>query len=306
MGWKLVGKPKSVEVTKKIAEQFATMDPAPSDRPLSPRRLEVYKKIMEAGQFRPVTWASAFCKETGGTYRVNGKHTSTLLAAQVKMPTFYAVIEQYSCDTLEDVARLYSTFDSKMQSRTTKDINVSFAATVPELAEVEISDKNINISVSGMSYAKWMEDYFSIQPAERAELLIEHPKFVLWIHHILGNKFKPREGEVRQTGKHMQRLPVTAAMFLTHQKDASDAETFWTAVRDETGSGPEVPDRRLSKFLLLSISGGGGRSRGSTTKKIVSNREVFVKCLQAWNAWRQDRETVELRYYTDNAVPEVG
>ncbi len=136
MGWKLISKPQTVRVTKKIAKEFAEMDPAPHDRPLSERRLQVYQRIFTDGGFRPCTWAKAICEETNGIYRVNGKHTSTFLSGLETLPEYYVTIEDYQCDTLEDVARLYATFDSKMQSRTASDINMSFAATIPELREL--------------------------------------------------------------------------------------------------------------------------------------------------------------------------
>src|SRR5262252_2702873 len=107
MSWKLIGKPQTVKVTRKLAQEYATMDPPPHERPLSERRLAVYEKLIRQGHFRPVIWATARCKETHGTYRVNGQHTSTLLSGLEDIPEFWAVIERYQCDTLEDVAKLY-------------------------------------------------------------------------------------------------------------------------------------------------------------------------------------------------------
>jgi hypothetical protein len=303
MGWKLVGKPKTVKATMAMAKEFVNMDPAPSDRPLSQRRLEVYTKLWQEGQFRPVVWASATCKETGGTYRVNGKHTSVMVAAQEKIPNdFFVTIERYSCDTLEDVARLYSTFDSKMQSRSTRDINASFAATLPELSEVSVSC--LSLAVSGMSYATWMDPYTQIQSAERAELILEHPKFVVWLHDLIGNQRKAKE-DGRQSAKHLNRAAVAAAMFKTWQKDLDDALIFWLAVRDETGTDRDHPDRRLARFLLNTVRS-DSRQFTQREKKSVSNREMFSKCLQAWNAWRQDKATVTLQFRPDAEMPVVG
>src|SRR4051812_22803639 len=111
MGWKLTGRPKTQKVTKALAKAFVDMEAAPHDRPLSERRLQVYEKLLYMGEFRPVTWASAYCVETGETYRVNGKHTSIMLSGLEVLPDFFVTIEEYECDTLQDVAKLYSTFD---------------------------------------------------------------------------------------------------------------------------------------------------------------------------------------------------
>ena len=51
MSWKLIDRPKTLKVTKTLAKQFCEMEPAPHDRPLSERRLQVYQKLMNQGQF---------------------------------------------------------------------------------------------------------------------------------------------------------------------------------------------------------------------------------------------------------------
>jgi hypothetical protein len=55
--YQLKGKPVTQRVTKKLAAEFAEMDPTPRDRPLSERRLSVYRSLWSKGLFRPCTWA---------------------------------------------------------------------------------------------------------------------------------------------------------------------------------------------------------------------------------------------------------
>lgn len=295
MTWRLLGRPKTQKVTKALATQFAEMDPAPHDRPLSERRLQVYQRLLKDGSFRPVTWASALCVETSGVYRVNGKHTSTMLAGIPTLPDFYVTVEEYECDTLEDVARLYATFDSKLMSRTTRDINLSFAATVNEL--IDISDKTINIAVSGMAYHIYGLQWSKTQPAERAELLLEHSDFVVWLGDgILGT---PND---RATGYWLFRQPVVAAMFATWSKAKAASTEFWKAVREETGPKPDLPDRKIAKYLSTHALGTGS-NKGPTVRR-ADHREMYVKCLHAWNAWRR-KETTNLNYYPTADVPAV-
>lgn len=295
--WKLKDKPRTLRVTKALATEYANMDPAPRDRPLSERRLQVYQRIFSQGSFRPVTWAKAECVETGGTYRVNGKHTSILLSGLPSpLPEFYVTIETYQCETLDDVARLYATFDSRTQSRTTSDINLSFAGTVPNLAELPA--KSINVAVSGMSYHIHGESWGSIPPPERAELLLEHCDFVLWFHSIMT---PPEYEEEHRNSRHMQRQAVAAAMMGTWQKSQSDSTKFWMAVRNETGDKPTLPDRKLARYLLtVSVNKGPG----SKKIKVGTGREMYVKCIHAWNAWRRG-ETSNLQYYADADVPAI-
>lgn len=293
--WSLKGKPSTQRVTRALAREFAEMDAAPHDRPLSERRLMVYQKIFAAGGFRPVTWARAHCAETGGTYRVNGKHTSVLLSGLERLPEFYVTLEDYDCESLEDVARLYATFDSGQMMRTARDIYLSFAATATELAEA--SSQTIVMAAAGMAYQVHQDNISRTQPAERAELLLEHPEFVVWLQSI----FLPaeRNGEIKP--RHIQRQPVVAAMFASWQKSHSAASLFWPAVRDETGPTPSLPDRKLARYLLtVGVRAGRGASRA----KSAGPREMYVKCLHAWNAWRKGENT-NLQYHANADVPAV-
>lgn len=298
--WRLLDKPKTVKVTKKLAKEFSEMDAAPHDRPLSERRLQVYRRILKEDGFRPVSWASAICKETEGLYRVNGKHTSTMLANMDVIPEFYAVIEEYECDTLEDVAKLYATFDSSTQSRTARDIYMSFAACVPKLRGV--AARTIGNAVTGMSYYLGIGiDGKRNQAAERAELLLEYPEFVVWLSKLFSSVTAGEAARQRSDSGHLQRGPVCAAIFGTYLKAKERALEFWTEVRDETGDTPNLPTRKLARYLLtVGVDTGGGSKR----LRPVPPREMYVKCLHAWNAWRKGDNT-ELKYHPDKDVPAI-
>lgn len=296
--WKLLGRPKTQKVTKALAKQFMDMDSAPHDRPLSERRLAVYERLLNEGSFRPVTWATALCEETGGVYRVNGKHTSTLLASQKEIPEFFVTIEEYECDSLEDVAKLYSTFDSKMQSRTASDINQSFAATISALAGV--AARTINIAVAGMTYHLGT---YNNQPAERAESLLEYPEFVVWLHGLASENSPLESSNKGVTGscKHILRQGVVGAAFGCWQKAKGPASEFWRAVRDETGARPDLPDRKLARYLAATGSTLGLGSRRSRRGDV---REMYVKSIHAWNAWRKGEPTA-LRYIPEATPPAI-
>lgn len=298
MAWVLKDRPKTLRVTKSLAKEFAEMDPAPKDRPLSERRLQVYQRLFKEGSFRPCTWARASCKETGGSYRVNGKHTSVLLSGLDPLPEFYVTIEDYDCETLEDVARLYGTFDSRIQSRTVSDINLSFAATVPELAD--LSRKTINLMVGGVNYhLDGAAPGANKQLAERAEVILEYPDFALWLHNLF--TVGGQTDRERRSCKHLQRSSVVAAMFGTWTKVKGASTEFWTAVRDETGETPTVPDRKLARYLLtVGVNNGSGANKVRT----ADGKELYVKCLHAWNAWRR-QENTDMRYYPDKKVPGI-
>lgn len=304
--WKLLGTPKIVKMTPAIAKEFKAMEPAPGDRDLADNRAEKLKAMVVAKNFRPCVWAKAYCKETGKTYRVNGKHTSNVMSElNGETKGLFAMIELYECDTLDDLAKLYATFDSRVSVRSTGDINRSFSHAIAELEGV--TSATINTAISGLALAIWGDKYSRVtSPEQRAELLRANTDFVLWIDslfHGVGNKDRNA----------IRRAPVVAAMYLTRQKDKKAAEEFWLAVRDGSGQKHTSGDRRLNKYLLTTaVASGSGRgtkktgdkARSSNTSGLATGYEMFAKCIHGWNAWRRGAVT-DLKYYANAEFPKV-
>lgn len=295
MAYELIGTPKTEKVTQGLAIRFRDMDPVPHDRPLNPKRVDAYRKMLAAGLFRPVQWATVYCNQTQATYRVNGKHTSNLFAEYVELPqSIHATIEHYHCDDLDDVARLYATFDSRTQVRTTNDINRAFAAIDPDLSQ--LPTKIVNLCVTAISYCRHGEHYSSKPAAERAECLLEDETkvFAAFVQDVLQAN--------NESTRHLWRSPVVAAMHSTFQKSRKASREFWLAVKDGTGETPRSPDRVLNKFLLTRTVVMNNAARGARSSSVCPPREMYVKCLHAWNAWRRET-TTDLKYHAQAKIP---
>lgn len=296
--WKLLGTPKIVKMTPAIAKEFKAMEPAPGDRDLADNRAEKLKAMVVAKNFRPCVWAKAYCKETGKTYRVNGKHTSNIMAElNGETKGLFAMVELYECDTLDDLAKLYATFDSRVSVRSTGDINRSFSRAIVELEGVVSA--TVNVAISGLSRAIWGEKYSRVtSPEQRAELLRANTDFILWIDSLFhGISNKDRNA--------IRRAPVVAAMYLTWQKDKKAANEFWTLVRDGSGAKHTSGDRRLNKYLLTTVVASGAINKNrSTAQGLAPGCEMFVKCIHGWNAWRRNAVT-DLKYYANAECPKV-
>jgi hypothetical protein len=287
----MLEKPKCVKVTRSLAKQFSEMDAAPHDRNFSATRGSFIKAAIVEGRFRVADFASVKCKETRKTYRVNGKHTSMVLCElNGDMPSdLFAVVEEYEADTLEDVAKLYATFDHRKSLRTTGDINKAFAAVNPDLAE--LPSRIINASTIGLSFATWEEGYYGHEVDERAALLLANPNFVLWVYLLLsghGSDHSP-----------LCRGPIVAAMYRTFQKSQKQSSEFWELVRDESHPDSDNATRALGRWIAThSIKSGVVRG-----KHIDSRRGIYVRSIHAWNAWRRN-ETTDLRYHHDKPTPQ--
>lgn len=287
MSWRVISGPTPRKVTQSLADVFNNMNPAPHDRPLRNDRVQHLKAEIIGGRFRTAEWASVKCKEDGHTYRVNGKHTSHVFS-QLNGETprgTTIIVTEFECDKLEDVAALYSTFDTRSSVRSSGDINRIYGA----VAGLDVAARIINRCVTGMSFAIWENGYARHKADERAQLLIAHKDFVEWAIQF--------QDTVRC--RHLQRGPVIAAMFQTYRKNKSAAAEFWTAVRDGSGARPSVPDRKLERYLLSTSVNTGAGARG---RDAASQREVYVKCLHAWNAWRSGTDT-DLKFYPKVKTP---
>lgn len=293
--WTQLDKPTAQKMSFALAEEFRDMEPCPHDRPLSPKRLNALQAKFDNGEFRACVWAKCYCEETKKWYRVNGKHSSTMFAEMNgKLPrghNFFVLIESYCCPTLEDVAKLYSSFDSRQSARSAGDIYRVFAATNAEVSD--IGPKIIRNCAGAIAYAIHAQFDNSTTPEQRALLMLENTDFVRWANALCFDK----------ESSHVNRVPVLAAAFKTFRKAPKEATAFWEAVRDGSGANFRDADRVLNKYLLKTRVGrtGGIAVMGNSDS---GRHEMFVKCIHAWNAWRRDERTA-LKYHPTSKTPNV-
>lgn len=296
MGWR-TRSCKVVKLTNKLALEFSELDSV-RDRPLSERRLAVYERMVSQKLFRPCSWAKAFSAESNQWYRVNGQHTSTLFSRLNPLPDLLISVEEYECDTDEDVSRLWATFDSQKGSRTASEINHAFAATIEELRE--ISRRIIDACVTGIAYSSSRGQhgsmYSQVSPAERAEVLFDNSDFVLWVNAL---------GLAENKNRHLLRGGIIAAMYTTYRKAKAKSDEFWRLVISEESPLRTCPTRQLARWTLSTNCQTGYGSASKARKKIADPREFMVRSIHAWNAWRKDEEMSFSRYSNLAPVPNV-
>jgi len=299
MGWRLLEKEKAQRATRKLVTEFAEMPPCPKDRALNPRRVKWLLDVITAGQLRSPHWASVHCLEVDQTFRVNGKHTSQALTIlEDGIPEGLDVlVSRYEADTMEDVGALYASFDSKQSARTAADIYMVFAGGVPELAE--LPRHTIQLAVQGLAWDCWeTQSTMGHTAEERAHLLLEYPKFGLFVSSIISS----RDAD----SKHLRRGPVAAAMARTWHRHQEGAGLFWTMVK--TGCHPDHnnPTRKLEKLLLkVSVNKGAGSRVARSERHMITERELATKSLHSWNAWCRG-ETTAMQYFAQADVPKAA
>jgi len=272
MATKLVSA-KTERITTALAKKFRDMQPTPPrDRPLGKGRINFLKNEIDANRFRLPVWAAVYCIATECFHRLNGQHTSTIFCE--KMPAGQLVhVEYFECDTVDEIAELYSTFDHTNGSRKPSELNQIVAGTRPVLRDVPAA--TINNSVTGISYAIWNDHFSSQMASKRCAVIQENVKFILWLNNILDG-YKG----VRNFVKPLRRGGVVAAMYKTWQECPDTATAFWRNIRDESAPSDD-PTRDLARWLR------GSRCREyipSSKYTAVGIRELYCRSILAWNA----------------------
>jgi len=284
------------KATKAGAKDTAETPAYQGDCKLYDDHVTMLASEMEAGNFHVCIWA--FTTLGGKKYRINGKHTSLAMlgVAAEKLARIKVCRLQFTCDTAEDIAALYSTFDSMESSRKARDIYQMYAAGISDLRT--LPSRVRDVAISGLALWKWDRNTSKHSAKERAQLLVEHGPAVVFVDSI----FRDKDGNTAQDGHRLLlRASVTAAMAATFSVSQRDARLFWTEVRDGSNPAPRSPSRVLQKWLLSSAVT-MGRGAGMRGRKQDSRRGMFVRCLHAWNAWREGTVT-DLKYYDNAKVP---
>jgi hypothetical protein len=287
---------KTVVLTRAFAHTVNSKTPAPGDRPYRPALLKSLLAEMESSKFRPPEWAWAICEANDIIYRVDGKHTSKLLAEWPKdreLPVNRVHVSVFLCKDIQEVSELYSTFNSRESGRRIPDINRAFQGACFLLRDQP--SWLVNVSIAGLALARWELDTKKIKPVTKAQLLLEYPDFVLWARTIL-------EKSGTSKGK-LTRAAVVGAMARTYQRNKNKAHDFWTAVRDGSDPDPRAPSRVLQLYLIQLVM--RNRTYDATKKQEkITDHMVMSKCMHGWNAYRKGTYT-ELRYKSTDKIPEA-
>ena len=281
LGSKYYRHTESVPLTPQLAVKFSTMDGFKGERPLKEVRLKFLQQKVNGGLFYSPRWAVA--KIGDKTVRVNGQHSSTVLAASNgDFPRgLTAIIDHFEVSNEGELAELFDQFDDRRSVRNrTESIN-AYAMMHAELESVP--KRALACAVSGIEWSVDPERKGRNSPPEGSRGIVNDWKeFIAWSSEYL-------------IVRHIGVTPVAAVIFLSWRKSATASAEFWGLVSAETHPDARHPSRVLARYLRSSRGGGKSRTR-------ENDRAVFVKCIHAWNAFRRGLST-DLKYHARAAIP---
>jgi hypothetical protein len=284
------------EITKQFAQEFAGLTQLDRERSRKSSRLTQLDRLIRLGKIKAFNWAVG-CY--GGThYRVNGGHTSYLFTVDTPIPPgATAIVEYYDCDTLDDVAALWSSFDSQLSSRTSNENISIFSSTRDGLKGV--SPRVLSLALSAVSFDHWGNNFqFKAPRLERYELLDQHSPFVRWLADL----------RLTESSRNfLGRVGVVYAMLKTWQISPPAALAFWTEVGqgvtvDDEPIHPRSPTGQLRTYLLSTDVNNGVGSKTSRPK--ASFEAMAKRCILVWNHWRRGLSELKLLKQV-KAMPEA-
>jgi hypothetical protein len=279
---------KLEEVTPLLAGKFLDANIYEGQRPKRKKQITALTNAIDGGVFLTGSIAVAHQGWNGGDLMLaNGQHQCEAVIATGK--SIAAVVEEYACKTPEDFAVLYRQFDNNAV-RSLSEI------AVPEAAALNLKWSKSLIS-KVLSAVSFLEGHIGMHKNERVKYLKKYIREGNFVHEIL-------DVVSACESKHITRSPVVAAMIVTYRKDHADAEEFWEEVRDGENLKANSASLRLRNYLLsTSISFGRGVNAGSLNES-ASVREMYAKCIVAWNAYRSGG-TTSLKYFPGKDIPKV-
>lgn len=269
--FKLVGS-ETVDVTPQLATEFNEMAPSLTERELKSKRMDYLKDAVLGGTAIAFVWSKAVVTDSGKTFRVNGHHSSAMLASlNGDFPDgLKAHIDTYEVPDETTLGLLFRQIDSRQSARTVDDISGAYQGLQPDL-----------IDVPKLAARKAIEGYVWYQKNKVGnEVPAGDDKFTLFLQAEL-HPFIQMTGRILSVKTPEFSTPVIGAIYGAFDRSAEDAEKFYSDVAKQGGGNDENhPAAVLDAWLV--------EAREQKENK-PKEQEVFYACAYCWNAFRNHK-----------------
>lgn len=268
---------ETVNLTHAIAVAFRDMKPSPTEREINPGRVKHLTDKINSGLAIPFQWAKV--RMNGEELRVNGQHTSTILAGMNgSMPdNLKATIDEYEVDSVDGLALLFRQFDDRKSGRGPADVAGAYQGLYPQISGVP--KPVAKLAVEGAAWQiKYVAESAVLQGDDVYTMMGKaayHP-FINW----MGTVYSVKTPELKNK-------QVAAAMYSTYDVNAESADVFWDLVARGGDEFDEMSPATVLDCWLKDIK----------EKKIegVKPGNFYQGCIYAWNAWRDEKQIRTIR-----------
>lgn len=271
---------RNMVVDGKVASGLLEFNTYKLQRTLQPKWVQWLVKEIELGMFLTGYIVLArLVYENNRKIMVNGQHQShAVLESGLPITVFY---EEWSCENERDLSDLYSRFDGN-RGRTLSDL------LAPEAGALRIDwgrqTVNLVVAAAGLNDKTKGRIGGVLTKLERVSLLEPNTKAGDFVNNIFNDG---------KTCRHLRRAPVVRAMMDTYKVDKKAASIFWVNVRDGIMLPDHHPALKLRDYLKVTF-----------TATSLATREMYVKCIHAWNAFVTHKRTA-LKFVPSDPVPTI-
>jgi hypothetical protein len=274
-------KTENKPLTRDLVLQFQAMTPSPTERDLNPLRVKYLKEKIDAGYAIPFNWAMVVHKGQGSTMRINGQHSSTMLAGYEEAlfpPNLTVHLDQYEVETNDDLATLFRQFDDRKSARTPADVSGAYQGLFEPLRDV--SKASAKLAVEGVNHWRKLEGVDARRGDDIYQLMGHtdlHP-FIVWV----GELFDIKTPELK-------RVPIVAAMYATFDANQEDAKKFW---HDVARGGREYEDSHPTTVLDTWLK----RLKEDGKEEKMKPADYYQGCIYAYNAFFEGKTIRDIRH----------
>jgi len=276
------------DLTPDLATEFNQMPASVTERDLDPKRLKFLRETILHGVALPFMWARAKVLTDGTVYRVNGHHSSNVLAAMNgTMPEgLVAHIDDFEVDDVLRLAGLFRQFDSRRSARSVGDIAGAYQMIMPPLQSVSrLAGRR---AIEGAAWHEHRVFGADVPKGDDMFVLFHDPRYHSFVQFV-GRVYSKKTPEFT--------TPVIGAMFATFDRAPEHAEAFWLAVSRQGGGNDDKHPATVLDAWLLSAK---------DAKDKPSAMEIFRACVVAWNASRNNRSLDRIgRYDAKKGFPDI-
>jgi hypothetical protein len=280
-----------VPLTREFAVMFSRLPSLHGDRNrdsiTGKARIAWLARLLDDGLFYSPSWATA--EVDGVTYRVNGGHSSQMLASRESdfPPGMTCIIQRFHCDDEADLANLFDQFDQRRSLRSISDKIKAHCGAASDLKDIPVS--RVRYICAGIAYYMMNDGKESrLEEEERVRLIHEHEDYILFAHGFAVSRTMVNAG-------------VQAAIYATWLRCSTSASDFWHLVQSENAPQARHSSRVLANFLRDGI----GKKKPGTGSSKWTTRAFFCKSVYAWNAYRTGLLINKLRYFANVPWPVV-
>lgn len=196
-------------------------------------------------------------------------------------------LHRYSCQSMEDMRRLYASLDAaKPRSQHDK------IAALLSGSDAFPGYKRGHLAHLAQGLALWLWPSGTTRglhrASERAYLLLKDYHKVALVAGSIMRESKPADY------RHLKRAAVMGAMLATCEKAPQIAVEFWRTIRDGLGLVDKEDPRLVLRNWLLTASLVGAEGVVGNAK-VVGQEEMYRACIHAWNAYRTNRRIKQIR-----------